>query len=387
MFRYIVVGAGFAGSVIAERIANVLGQKVLVVDKRYHIGGNCYDDRDENGIIFHKYGPHLFHTPYQEVVNYLSEFGEFEEYQHKVLGYIDGKKVPIPFNFKSLEILFPSELSETIKKKLLSRYDLGQRVPILELMSSDDYYIRKFADFVYEKVFKNYTAKQWGKKPEEIDSSVTARVPVVVGYDDRYFSDKYQFVPINGYTSIFKKMLDHRNIKLMLNTSFSDIGSLRDGEIYIFGKKFKGILIYTGAIDELFKYEFGYLRYRSLKLDFVVVNREYFQEVSVVNYPNDYDFTRITEFKHIHRPRVRVNKSLILKEYPKEYDPREDIPYYPFLEDESKRAYEKYLEISRRYKNLVLVGRLAEYKYYDMDDIIKRALDVFESSILPRQLN
>ncbi|MCS7299756.1 MAG: UDP-galactopyranose mutase [Spirochaetia bacterium] len=381
MFRYVIVGAGFAGSVIAERIAKTLNEKVLVIDKRHHIGGNCYDEKEENGIILHKYGPHLFHTPYYEVVRYLENFTKFETYQHRVLGYIDGKKVPIPFNFTSLETLFPKELSEIIKKKLLEKYELDQRIPILELIDSEDEHIRKFANFVYEKVFKNYTAKQWSKKPEEIDKTVTARVPVVIGYDDRYFSDKYQFVPVNGYTEIFTNLLKTPNIKLMLNTSFKEIGSVGDEGIRIFGKKFKGVLIYTGAIDELFNYKFGYLNYRTLKLDFEVVDKEYFQEVSVVNYPNDYDFTRITEFKHIHKPKVSVNKTVILKEYPKEYDPKQDIQYYPFFDDPSREAYNKYLDIAKKYKNLLLVGRLAEYKYYDMDDIVKRALDVFENEI------
>lgn len=380
MFSYIVIGAGFAGSVIAERIANVLGKKVLIIDKRNHIGGNCYDELDENNIIIHKYGPHLFHTSNDKVVNYISKFTKFDIYQHKVLAYVNGMYIPIPFNFKSIDMLFPQEVSTKIKSKLLETYELDQRIPILELLTNKDDTIRKFANFVYDKIFKNYTAKQWGKKPEEIDPEVTSRVPVVIGYDDRYFTDKYQYVPSNGYTEIFKNMLNHPNIKIMLNTDFREIGKLIGNDVYIFGKKYKGLLIYTGPLDELLDYKFGELKYRSLKLEFKTINKKYFQKNSVINYPNDYEFTRITEFKHIHKTK-NTNKTTILVEYPKSYSPLTDIPFYPFFDKESKEAYSKYLEFISRYKNIITVGRLADYKYYDMDDIIERALEVFETKV------
>ena len=381
MFDYIVVGSGFAGSVIAERIANVLNKKVLIIEKRTHIGGNCYDYRTKEGIIVHRYGPHLFHTNYKEVFDCLSNFTDWHIYHHRVLAFIDGKKVPVPFNFNSIEMLFPKSLTEKLINKLLSKYFYGSKIPILELRKENDKDLKFLADFIYKKVFKNYTAKQWGKKPEEIDPEVTARVPIFIGRDDRYFNDKYQAVPTEGYTKIFERMLAHPNIKLMLNTDFREVIKidLETRKIYFFGQEFKGKVIFTGMIDELFKYKFGTLPYRSLNLKFETLETEYFQEVATVNYPNDYDFTRITEFKHIHP--VKVNKTVILKEYPKDYNPEKDIPYYPVFTEENRELYYKYEELAEKFENLILVGRLAEYRYYDMDDVVKRALEVFEEKV------
>jgi UDP-galactopyranose mutase len=381
MFNYIIIGAGFSGSVIAERIANVLNQKVLIIEKRNHIGGNCYDYRDENGIIVHKYGPHLFHTDFKEVFDYLSNFTDWIIYHHRVLAFIDGKKVPIPFNFNSIEQLFPRELAKRLEEKLLSRYNYGSKVPILELKKEEDKDLKFLADFIYEKVFKNYTAKQWGLKPEEIDPQVTARVPIYISKDNRYFTDKYQAIPKEGYTKIFERMLNHPNIKIMLNTDFKEVINIdfENRKIYFMRQEFKGKLIFTGMIDELFNYKYGYLPYRSLDLRFETIEKEYFQEVAVVNYPNDYDFTRITEFKHIHP--VDSKKTTILKEYPKDYKPSKDIPYYPFFTKEAQEIYNRYREEAEKFDNLILVGRLAEYKYYDMDDVVKRALEIFEERI------
>lgn len=381
MFDYIVIGSGFAGSVIAERIASVLNKKVLVIEKRNHIGGNCYDYRNKDGIIIHKYGPHLFHTSYKEVFDYLSNFTNWRIYYHKVLAVIGGKKVPIPFNFKSMDILFPEILLKKLQEKLLKKYPYGAKVSILELKRENDKDLKFLADFVYEKIFKNYTLKQWGKNPEEIDSEVIARVPVCIGRDDRYFDDKYQVLPEEGYTKIFERMLSHPNIKLMLNTDFKEIikVDLRSKKIYFLGREFKGQVIFTGMIDELFDYKFGILPYRSLNLHFEIIEKEYFQEVAVVNYPNDYDFTRITEFKHIHP--INTNRTVILKEYPKDYNPKRDIPYYPFFDKTAREVYAKYQELAERFDRLILVGRLAEYRYYDMDDVIKRSLEIFEERI------
>jgi UDP-galactopyranose mutase len=382
MFNYIVVGAGFAGSVIAERIANILNQKVLIIEKRNHIGGNCYDFKDENNIIVHKYGPHLFHTDYKEVFDYLSNFTEWIIYHHKVLAFIDGKKVPIPFNFNSIEMLFPNVLSNRIIEKLLKRFKYGAKIPILELKKESDEDLKFLADFVYEKVFKNYTAKQWGLKPEEISPEVTARVPIFIGRDDRYFNDKYQAIPKDGYTKIFKRMLNHPNIKIMLNTDFKEVLSIdiQSKKIYFMGQEFKGKLIFTGMIDELFDFKYGYLPYRSLDLRFETVDQEYYQEVAVVNYPSDYDFTRITEFKHIHP--TESKKTTILKEFPKAYKPKVDIPYYPVFTKEYQELYSMYKEEAERFENIILVGRLAEYRYYDMDDVVKKALEVFEERVI-----
>jgi len=377
MFDYIIIGAGFAGSVIAEKIANVLNKKVLIIEKRNHIGGNCYDERIEN-ILVHKYGPHLFHTNEKQVWNYLSNFTEWDIYHHKVLAFIDGKKVPIPFNFNTLYEIFPDELAKRIEKKLLENYKYNLKVPILELKKSDDKDLKFLADFVYDKIFVNYTAKQWGMKPEDIDSAVTARVPVFIGKDDRYFNDKYQGVPKEGYTRLFQNMLNHSNIKIMLNTNFKEVIKIdqETKKIYFLNQEFKGKLIFTGMIDELFDYKFGELPYRSVRMKFETIEKEYYQEVATVNYPNNYDFTRITEFKHIHP--CGNKKTIILKEYPQKYIKNENTPYYPIFTNENQEKYNKYLEFSYNFKNIVLVGRLAEYKYYDMDDIVKRALEIFE---------
>jgi UDP-galactopyranose mutase len=381
LFNYIVVGSGFAGSVIAERIANVLNKKVLIIEKRNHIGGNCYDYKTKEGIIVHKYGPHLFHTNYKDVFDYLSNFTDWSIYHHKVLAFIDGKKVPIPFNLNTLYMVFPESLARRIEEKLLKKYSYNSKVPILKLKEEDDKDLKFLADYIYQKVFLNYTAKQWGMKPEDIDPEVTARVPVYISRDDRYFTDKYQAIPTEGYTKIFEEMLDNSNIKLMLNTDFKEVIKidLENRKIYFMGQEFKGKLIFTGMIDELFEYKFGELPYRSLDLKFETLDKDWFQEVATVNYPNDYDFTRITEFKHIHP--VDVKKTVILKEYPKQYKAGKDIPYYPVFTKENRKLYNRYKELAERFENLILIGRLAEYKYYDMDDIVKRALEVFEEKV------
>jgi len=381
MFDYLIIGSGFAGSVIAERIANVLNKKVLIIEKRNHIGGNCYDYKDKNGIIIHKYGPHLFHTDYKEVFDYLSNFTDWHIYHHRVLAFIDGKKVPIPFNLNTLYMVFPEILARRIEEKLLSRYAYNSKVPILELKKEEDEDLKLLANYIYEKVFLNYTAKQWGLKPEDIEPGVTGRVPIYISRDDRYFTDKYQMVPVEGYTKIFERMLNHPNIKIMLNTDFKEVVEidLENKKVYFLGQEFEGKVIFTGMIDEFFEYKFGTLPYRSLDLEFETLEKNYFQEAAVVNYPNDYDFTRITEFKHIYP--VESKKTVILKEYPKSYQTGKDIPYYPVFKEESKELYNRYREIADKFENLILVGRLADYRYYDMDDIVKRALEVFEERI------
>ncbi|MGB4644281.1 MAG: UDP-galactopyranose mutase [Dictyoglomaceae bacterium] len=381
MFDYIIIGSGFAGSVIAERIANVLNKKVLIIERRNHIGGNCYDYKDENGIIIHKYGPHLFHTDYKEVFDYLSSFTDWQIYQHKVLAFIDGRKVPIPFNLNTLYMVFPEILARKIEEKLLNRYAYNSKIPILELKKEKDEDLKFLANYIYEKIFLNYTAKQWGLKPEDINPEVTGRVPIYISNDDRYFTDKYQVVPVDGYTKIFERMLNHPNIKLMLNTDFKEVIKidLEDKKIYFLNQEFKGKIIFTGMIDELFDYKFSILPYRSLDLKFETLEMDYFQEAAVVNYPNDYDFTRITEFKHIHP--VESKKTVILKEYPKAFNVGKDIPYYPIFKEENTVLYNKYKELAENFKNLILIGRLADYKYYDMDDIVKRALEVFEEKV------
>ncbi len=375
MFDAVVVGAGFAGAVLAERLASQQNKKVLLVERRLELGGNCHDEKDENGILIHTYGPHLFHSDDETVWRYLSQFTEWDVYQHRVLAVIDGKKVPIPFNLDTLYEVFPRGMAERLEAALVQNYEYNSKVPILKLKQSEDKDLQYLADFVYEKIFLHYTQKQWDLKPEEMDGAVTARVPVFIGRDTRYFNERFQGVPKKGYTDIFRHMLNHANIKLMLNTDFHDIMSIRNGKLMLLDQPFQGKVIYTGLIDELFDYEFGELPYRSVRMCFETIGREEYQEAATVNYPNNYDFTRITEFKKVHP--ANTPNTTILKEYPQPYERGRNTPYYPIFTEDNKRMYEKYKAKAESIPNLMMVGRLAEYRYYDMDDIVKRALDVY----------
>jgi len=380
-FDIVVVGAGFSGAVIAERFAGRQNRKVLVVEQRKHIAGNCFDYIDDHGVSVHKYGPHLFHTDNKQVWEYLSRFTEWRPYQHRVLASIDGRKVPLPFNLNSLHQLYPATLASKLEQKLISCYGFGVKVPILELRKADDEDLKQLANYIYEKVFVNYTAKQWGCKPEYIAPEVTGRVPVFISRDDRYFQDRYQAVPKLGYIRLFENLLAHRNIHLMLNTRFSDIMTFdkTSGELTLFGNPFKGKLVYTGMLDELFDYCCGELPYRSLRLEFESYALHFFQETTTVNYPNDYDFTRITEFKHI--TQQTLPETTIVREYPQDYnrrDSRKNIPYYPIFKKENQEKYKKYRELAENMEQLVILGRLADYRYYDMDDAVDMALNVFK---------
>ena len=379
MADYIIIGAGFAGTVLAERIATQLDKKVLVLEKRAHIGGNCYDKIDESGVIVHTYGPHLFHTDNEEVYSYLSRFTEWHQYTHKVVAEVDGKIIPLPFNFNTLYEVYDKNKADLLKEKLISRYGENKKVPILTLMKEEDGELRELAHYVYEKIFVNYTAKQWGKKPEEIDEAVTARVPIVTGYDNRYFSDRIQAVPKEGYTRLFEKMLEHPNITVELNSDALDRIEIKDKKIYFDKKATDAKIIFTGMIDELFGDKFGQLPYRSIDLEFETLDQEYYQDYAVINYPNEHKYTRITEFKHIHP--VQTDKTTILKEYPQSYIRGRNTPYYPMFTEENRIRYEKYAKEAKKIPNLLLVGRLAEYQYYDMDDIVAKALEVFEDII------
>ncbi len=376
MFDAVVVGAGLAGCVIAERLASQKNWKVLIVEKEKHIAGHCYDSRTEFGLLIHRYGPHLFHTNSKLVWEYLSQFTEWDYYQHHVQAFIDGRCVPLPFSFETMDLLFPKELATRLKEKLLRIYTFNQKVPILELMKQNDPDIQFLGSYIYDKVFKNYTAKQWEMLPEHIDSMVTARVPVLVGRDTRYFSDIYQAVPRNGYTCMMENMVNHRNIKLILGLNFLEIGEVRDHTITIGGKTFDGPIYYTGPIDELFGYCFGELPYRSLELKFQTIQKPYYQSCATINYPNNYDYTRITDFKHIHP--LDTSQTTILIEYPKKFKKDENEPYYPVFTDESQNKYQEYRKLVEKYKNLILIGRLAEYTYYDMDDVVEQALKTVE---------
>lgn len=380
-FDYIVVGAGFAGSTIAERIATQMKKKVLVVEQRNHIGGNAYDEFDRHGVLVHKYGPHIFHTKLDHVWNYLCKFTEWTQYHHRVLGLVDGHLVPIPFNFKSLYSSFPKRISERIEEKLLERFSLNTKIPILKLIEERDEDLKILANFIYEKIFLNYTVKQWGVRPEDMDPTVTGRVPIYLSNDDRYFQDKYQAMPRYGFTKMFENMIYRENIYVLLNTNYKDIVKVdKDkGTLTVFDQPFHGKLIYTGPVDFFFDYKFGRLSYRSLKFEFENLSEDYYQSTGTVNYPNDYDFTRITEFKYL--TGQRISSTTIVREYPQEFEPGRNLPYYPVKNRETKELYKRYLEESHRFSNVIFVGRLAEYQYYDMDAVTSKALKVFEDKI------
>ena len=367
-FDFLIVGAGFSGAVLAERIASQLNKKVLIIDKRDHIGGNAFDEPDKNGILVHKYGPHIFHTQSSKPYDYLSQFTEWHKYEHRVLGSVDGELIPIPFNFDSLHQCFPKEFADKLEEKLISKFGEGIKIPILKLKEDKDEDIRILADYIYNKVFSNYTKKQWGMTPEELDPSVSSRIPVMLGRDDRYFQDEYQQLPSKGYTEVFKKMLNHPNITLRLNTEFK---SLQEVEY--------DYLIYTGAIDEYFNYEFGALPYRSLRFQFENVAQTEFQPVSQVNYPNEHDFTRITEFKHFLNQKREA--TTIAYEYPEQFEEGKNERFYPIPQKPNQELYEKYKEKANTLPNVFFAGRLAEYKYYNMNEIIAVALLVFDTKI------
>lgn len=371
----IIIGAGFAGATVANVLANK-GKNVLIIDKRDHIGGNAYDYVEED-ILIHKYGPHIFHTNSKEVFDYLSNFTEWYKYEHKVLGHVDNKLVPIPFNFKSIEECLP-EKAEKLIELLKKDYGEGKKVPIMELLSNENEDIRHLANYIYEHVFKYYTMKQWDMKVEELDSAVSARVPVNTSYDDRYFNDTYQYMPKEGYTKLIEKMLDNEHIEVLLGTNVTDILKLEDGTIYYNGEVFEGDVYYTGALDELFEYKHGELPYRSLDLILERLNGT-FQDAATENYPeNDVKFTRITEYKHFMENEPK-GVTYIHTEYPFPYKRNGEVgnvPYYPIIKDENQTLYETYVKEASKYPKLHLIGRLAEYKYYNMDAIVLKALEM-----------
>ena len=339
-----------------------------------------YEEVLENGIRIHKYGPHIFHTNSDRVFEFLRQFGDWYFYEHRVLGKINDQLVPIPFNFKSLEILYNQKEASMIKEKLLKKYPDQKKISILDLINDQDKEIQKFGRFVYKNVFENYTAKQWNMPISQIDTSVINRVPVILGYDDRYFQDKIQYMPKDGYTEIFNNMLNHPNITVEFSTNALDKLTVKGNKIYYLQQEFTNPVIYSGAIDELFSYQYGALPYRSLKLDFETKNMNYYQPVSVVNYPNEEKFTRITEFKYFSNC-LLSSSTTILKEYPQNYDYKNEksIPYYTIQNEENLKLYHQYLNQANKISNLYLCGRLAEYKYYNMDAVIERALDLYET--------
>mgnify|MGYP001814001976 FL=1 len=354
----LIIGAGFSGATIAERIAAGQDRKVLLLEKRNHIGGNAHDRPDETGITIHPYGPHLFHTNSSRVWNYLSGFTDWRPYEHKVLARIDGKLVPVPFNLNSLHALFPAAQADHLEQLLVDQYGHGARVPILKLRESSNDDIGELADFIYRKIFLGYTSKQWGMKPEELSPSVTARVPVLVSRDNRYFRDTWQAIPEQGYTRLFERMLDHPNITVRLGEDFFNMRDrIRARQIF-----------YTGPIDAWFNYRFGRLPYRSLEFVHENLPEQRHQPVGTINYPNEHAYTRVTEFRHITgQPHSRT---AIVREYPC----TSGDPYYPVPIVKNEQLYKSYEVLAREERNVTFIGRLASYRYYNMDQVVAAAL-------------
>ena len=374
MQKIIIVGAGLSGATIARMFADG-GDTVTVIDKRETIGGNVYDYVDKNDIRVQMYGPHIFHTDKEDAFEFLSRFTEWTEYEHRVLANVKGTLVPVPFNLKSLFDLYPSDKAERIKQRLISEIGEGNKVSIMQLVQNGNKEIRDFAHFVYNNIFYLYTRKQWGFSPSQLGKEIMNRVPVYISFEDRYFTDKYQYMPKNGFTEMVSNILRHPRIQLKLGRDAKKIISLYDGKIYLNDKEFDGTLIYTGCVDELFDYKFGVLPYRSLKFKFKTIKSESFQPTAVVNYTTSKKFTRITEFsKFTCEPK---DKTVIVKEYSKRFKKGKNIPYYPIPVEKNFVHHKKYAEEAKKYQNLYLLGRLAEYKYINMDDAVKNAMDLY----------
>ena len=358
MFDYLIVGAGFAGSVIAERLARGDDKKVLLIDKRPHIGGKAYDHYNDESIIVHKYCPHIFHTNSREVFEYLSRFTEWRRYEHRVLASVDGQLVPIPINLDTVNKLYGLNLTAFQVEEFFAK--LAE--PREQIRTSEDVIVSKVGRELYEKFFRNYTRKQWGLDPSELDASVTARVPTRTNRDDRYFTDTYQAMPLYGFTRLFENMLDHPNIKIMLNTDYREIeGVIPYRE-----------MIYTGPVDEYFEYRYGKLPYRSLEFKHETINAPVYQPAPVVNYPNEHLYTRITEFKYL--TGQEHSKTSIVYEFPR----AEGDPYYPVPRPENAEIYRKYKALADATPGVYFVGRLATYKYYNMDQVVAQALTTFQ---------
>lgn len=376
MYDSIVIGTGFAGSIIARELAERGGENVLVIEKRAHIAGNCYDYKEEHGILIHKYGPHIFHTNSDRVYEYLSRFTEWYEYNHEVAADVNGQLIPVPFNLNTLHMVYGEEMANQLERKLIDTFGMESRVPILKLREQEDEDLKAVAEYVYEHIFLRYTMKQWGQTPEEIDPEVTGRVPVFISRDNRYFQDIYQGIPVTGYTRLVEEILSHPKISLSLGIEAEDVLTLENKAIFYKGKPFYGKVIFTGAIDELFHCCYGQLPYRSLRFVKEYYPIDSYQERAVVNYTMTEDFTRITEFKKL-TGQEKPRNTVIMKEYPIAYtDRKTEIPYYPILNEENFSLYEKYKKRVKEYPNFYLLGRLAEYKYYNMDAIAERALSL-----------
>ncbi|MBQ3046707.1 MAG: UDP-galactopyranose mutase [Clostridia bacterium] len=377
MEKIIIVGAGLSGATAARLFAEN-GYDVTVIDKRENIGGNAYDYVDKNGFVIQPYGPHIFHTDKKEVFEFLSKFTDWRKYEHKVLAKVrKDKLVPVPFNLTALRQLFSAEKAEKIENLLREEFGDGKGISILDLIKTTNPELKEFATYVYKNIFFIYSMKQWGIKPENLDCSVMNRVPVYLTEEDRYFTDEYQFMPKDGFHEMVSNILRHPRIKLKLKTDANNVIALADGKIYVKGKEFDGTLIYTGCVDELFGYKHGVLPYRSLKFKFETKKCSSYQRAAVVNYTVSNKYTRITEFsKFTCEPK---DNTVVVKEYAKPYKRNKNIPYYPIPTEKNHLTHALYEKEAKNYKNLYLLGRLATYKYINMDVAVMNAIKLYES--------
>jgi UDP-galactopyranose mutase len=357
MFDYLIVGAGYAGSVLAERLASDAGKRVLVVDRRPHIAGNAYDHYNDAGVLVHRYGPHIFHTNSKEVFDYLSRFTQWRAYEHRVLASVDGQLLPIPINLDTVNRLYGLNLTSFQLEEFFASVAEHRE----QIRTSEDVIVSRVGRELYEKFFRNYTRKQWDLDPSELDATVTSRVPIRTNRDDRYFSDTYQAMPLYGYTRMFENMLNHPNIKIMLNTDYREI----EREV-----PFRE-MIYTGPVDEYFDFRYGKLPYRSLEFKHETIDKPVYQAAPVVNYPNEHPYTRVTEFKYL-TGQEHAKTSVVY-----EFSRAEGDPYYPVPRPENMQLYKKYQELANQTPNVHFVGRLATYKYYNQDQVVAQALTVY----------
>ena len=376
MRKTLIVGAGFTGTVLAERIATQLNERVVIIDRRDHVGGNAYDCTNEHGVIIHKYGPHIFHTNAPRIVEYLSHFTRWRPYEHRVRGLIDGQFVPLPFNLTSMEMVFGLSEGKRLNELLINEFGAETKVPILKMRQSNSNDVRKIADFIYEKVFLHYTIKQWGMTPQDLDASVSGRVPIHLSRDDRYFQDVFQAMPLDGYTSLFNNLLCHDLIEIRLGLRFSDL----DG-IEAFDR-----VIYTGPIDEFFNYAHGQLPYRSIRFENRTTKATApVQGATVENYPTpaaEHAWTRSTEYRTLTAQKGNGYTTQAF-EYPEAYHPGRNDPYYPIPRQDNREILKKYQADAAKLKTIVFAGRLADYNYYDMDQAVARALSCFNKEVAP----
>ena len=370
----IVVGAGLSGAVVARYLAEK-NYQVKVLEKRSHIAGNMYDYEDDHGFLVQKYGPHTFHTKKRELYEYMCRYEDWQDYKLTCGAVWDGKYTPTPFNFTTIDTFYPEEKAEELKKHLLLAFKGRITATVVEVLGNEDPLVRKYAEFLFQNDYAPYTAKQWGVSPEEIDPSVLARVPLRFSYDVGYFDDPYQVMPVHSFTSFFENLLHHSNIHVELGQDALKQLEIKDNQVTVDGRPFAGLVIYTGPIDELFHLKYGKLPYRSLRFEWKYSENESIQDAPVVAYPQEKGFTRITEYKKL--PVQDKSGSSYALEYPLPYEEGKDMePYYPVLTKESKEQYAKYKVLAEKVPNLICCGRLADFKYYNMDQALERALDI-----------